>query len=123
MVTKVQGKTDTLEAISKRYMGMAVIGEISELTPSNIRLFSITAEFGRPLAYNQEEKESKGKKKLLNIEGVIFGDRMKLETSLADYIIKLKSSPMFDRPVIKKRSFEFFDDKEVLQFTAQLDLV
>ncbi len=123
MVTKVQRKTDTLEAISKRYMGMAVISEISELTPSNIRLFSITAEFGRRSEYNQAEKKSKDKNKLLNIEGVIFGDRMKLETSLADYIVKLKSSPMFGRPVIKKRSFEFFDDKEVLQFTAQLDLV
>jgi len=85
MVAKVQRKTDTLDAISKRYLGMALISEISELTPSNIRLFSIIAEFGQPFAYNQEEKESKDKNKLLNIEGVIFGDRMKLETSLADY--------------------------------------
>ncbi|MEE8480322.1 MAG: hypothetical protein V3T59_03675, partial [Desulfobacterales bacterium] len=123
MVTKVQRKTDTLDAISKRYLGMAVIGEISELTPSNISLFSIIAEFGRPFAYNQEEKESKDKNKLLNIEGVIFGVRMKLETSLAGYIVKLKSSPMFGRPVIKKRSFKFFEDKEVLQFTVQLDLM
>ena len=123
MVAKVQRKTDTLDAISKRYLGMAVISEISELTPSNISLFSIIAEFGRPFAYNQEEKESKDKNKLLNIEGVIFGDRMKLETSLADYIVKLKSSPMFGRPVIKKRSFKFFEDKEVLQFTVQLDLM
>ena len=123
MVAKVQRKTDTLDAISKRYLGMAVISEISELTPSNISLISIIAEFGRPFAYNQEEKESKDKNKLLNIEGVIFGDRMKLETSLADYIVKLKSSPMFDRPVIKKRSFAFFEDKEVLKFTVQLDLI
>ena len=123
MVAKVQRKTDTLDAISKRYLGMAVISEISELTPSNISLFSIIAEFGQPFAYNQEEKESKDKNKLLNIEGVIFGDRMKLETSLADYIVKLKSSPIFSRPVIKKRSFKFFEDKEVLQFTVQLDLM
>ena len=123
MVAKVQRKTNTLDAISKRYLGMAVISEISELTPSNISLFSIIAEFGRPFAYNQEEKESKDKNKLLNIEGVIFGDRMKLETSLADYIVKLKSSPIFSRPVIKKRSFKFFEDKEVLQFTVQLDLM
>jgi Tfp pilus assembly PilM family ATPase len=123
MVAKVQRKTDTLDAISKRYLGMALISEISELTPSNIRLFSIIAEFGQPFAYNQEEKESKDKNKLLNIEGVIFGDRMKLETSLADYIVKLKSSPIFSRPVIKKRSFKFFEDKEVLQFTVQLDLM
>jgi type IV pilus assembly protein PilM len=121
MVTKVQRKTDTLDAISKRYLGMAVISEISALTPSNISLFSITADFGRPFANNQEE-ESKDKNKKLNIEGVIFGDRMKLETSLADYIVDLKSSPMFNRPVIKKRSFEFFEDKEVLKFTVQLDL-
>ena len=123
MVTKVQRKTDTLDAISKRYLGMAVISEISELTPSNISLFSIIAEFGQPFAYNQEEKESKDKNKLLNIEGVIFGDRMKLETSLANYIVKLKNSPMFGRPVIKKRTFKFFEDKEVLQFTVQLDLM
>lgn len=123
MVAKVQRKTDTLDAISKRYLGMALISEISELTPSNISLFSIIAEFGQPFAYNQEEKESKDKNKLLNIEGVIFGDRMKLETSLADYIVKLKSSPIFSRPVIKKRSFKFFEDKEVLQFTVQLDLM
>jgi hypothetical protein len=48
---------------------------------------------------------------------------MKLETSLADYIVKLKNSPIFGRPVIKKRSFKFFEDKEVLQFTVQLDLI
>ena len=123
MVSKVQRKTDTLDAISKRYLGMAVITEISELTPSNISLFSIIAEFGRPFAYNQEVKESKDKNKLLNLEGVIFGDRMKLETSLADYIVKLKNSPMFGRPVIKKRTFKFFEDKEVLQFTVHLDLI
>lgn len=123
MVTKVQRKTDTLDAISKRYLGVAVISEISELTPSNISLFSVTAEFGRPFAFNQEKKEIKDQNRMLNIEGVIFGDRMKLETSLADYIVKLKSSPIFDKPVIKKRSFELFEDKEVLKFTVQLDLM
>jgi len=45
------------------------------------------------------------------------------ESLLAGYLIKLKSSPMFGKPVIKKKYYDVFEDQEVLRFTAQLELV
>jgi hypothetical protein len=36
--------------------------------------------------------------------------------------MKLKNSPIFSQPKIIKKSFEIFEDEEVLRFTAQLEL-
>ena len=43
--------------------------------------------------------------------------------SLAGYLIQLSGSPLFKQPVINQKEPGFFNDKEVLRFTAQLKLV
>ena len=40
-----------------------------------------------------------------------------------EYLIKLKGSPLFDKPSIKKKSTEIVGDKEVLRFTAELEFI
>jgi hypothetical protein len=36
--------------------------------------------------------------------------------------MELKNSPIFDQPTVNKKSFELFEDEEVLRFTARLNL-
>ena len=59
----------------------------------------------------------------LSWEGVILGDRLTFESTLAGYIVKLKGSPLFQTPSVENKSFKYLDKREVLIFTAKLDLV
>ncbi len=123
MVTQTKRKIKRLEEFGQKYLGMAIISEISELTPANIRLFSVTADLGEGQVNGQTGETDEDQKRLLVFEGVVFGDRFTSETSLTGYLIRLKNSPMFGQPVIQKRSFEFIKNEEVMRFTAQLELV
>ena len=57
------------------------------------------------------------------VDGIIKGNRLTLESSLAEYLIALKNSPLFDQPTINKKSIEQLNNQTVIRFTAQLDLV
>ncbi len=117
---RVSRKREAIDKFSKKYIGTAVIGEISDLTPPNIRLISMTVKLGRA---DQTEKKSEKQKKILVIDGVISGEPLSFEASLAEYLLKLKKSPVFRKPCIRKRSIEFYKNKETLRFTAQLEIV
>lgn len=106
------------KAYSEKYVGIAIIGELSDLTPSNIRLLSLKASMGGvPTGTDSSKKEpAKGEMKNLVIEGVIFGDRKELEASLVNYVMKLESSPMFRQISVQKNSIESFKKEEVLHF-------
>jgi hypothetical protein len=97
---------------------MAIINEISSITPSEIRLLSLSANLGQ----KQQADGGQGKQQI-EMEGVVLGNRLTFESTLAGYIIKLKSSPMFGTPSIENKSFKYLDQKEVLLFSAKLDLV
>jgi type IV pilus assembly protein PilM len=130
LVQEIREKNKADEAIGKKYMGLAAIGEIVNLTPSNIRLLSITTQLG-PLPNKTPPKEEKDKKqkaaapqpKVLILEGIVEGDRLTLESALAGYLMALKDSPLFDQPAISNKSFAYFGNSEVLHFTAKLNLV
>jgi len=88
------------------------------LTPVNVRLLSLTAQLGDNPAKKKTEK-----KRNLVLSGVVRGDRMTLESTLAGYLMELKNSPLFDKPTVSKKSFENYEGAEVLNFTARLELV
>ena len=117
-IGRMKRKRAQITSLRKRYLGMAVISELTDKTPDEVRLTSVTAEMG-----DNEGKSAPNKKRVLAINGVIFGNRLTYESTLAGYLLNLKKSPMFDRPVISKKSFEFVENKEVLRFQAQLDLL
>ena len=121
-VAQINRKKNAVKEFSNKYLALAVISEISKMTPSNIRLIDITAGFGRPAVYKEADKNSKAQKRAIVCDGIVFGDRLTFEGTLAGYLIKLKNSPMFNNPSITRRSFEIFEDKEVLRFTARLEL-
>ena len=130
LVEDIQIKNRADRAIGKKYLNLAVIGEVVNLTPANIRLLSISTQLG-PLPDQKPPVEAKSKKqkekvkpppKILILEGIVRGDRLSLEAALAGFLMELKNSPLFDQPTINKKSFEFSGNNEVLRFTAKLNL-
>jgi Tfp pilus assembly PilM family ATPase len=113
-----------------RYISMAVISELSYMTPANIRLIDLkvntgAAQSGKIQAKDPKRETASPKEegKNLTVEGVVFGDRKALEASLAGYIMKLKSSPMFSHISVQKNSVELLRKNEVLHFVIDIKLV
>lgn len=113
-----------------RYLGMAVISELSSMTPANIRLIDLKVRTGAVQSGKMTAKEPKREAaapkqegKNVTVEGVVFGDRKALEASLAGYIMKLKSSPMFSNISVQKNSIEPLRKDEVLYFVIEMKLV
>jgi type IV pilus assembly protein PilM len=118
LLDQYREKKQAIISLSKTYMDLAVISEISKLTPSNIELLSISAKLdGVP----GEKKEDV--KKFLVLEGMVQGNRLNLESGLAGYMMELTNSPLFEQPTVDQKSIELFRNKEVLRFTAQLNIL
>jgi hypothetical protein len=117
-VAQTNAKMQTLKDISNKYKTIAIIKTVSDMTPPNIRLLSISADFGNPSG-----ETSDSKKAILVLDGIVLKGDVPYEAVLAGFIVKLKNSPLFGLSSINKRSFEFVENQEVLRFTAQLELV
>lgn len=125
MVAQKHQKTSAMQKLGQRYKGMAVISEIARTTPAQVHLLSITVEFGSDAVAEKsaKQKNEKFKTNILILEGMIAGDRLTFDSSLANYLVRLKKSPIFTEAKIQRKSIEKFNDKETLRFTAQLNLV
>jgi type IV pilus assembly protein PilM len=115
LLDQTRANRKIVQDLGRRYLGLAVIGEITSLTPPNIRLVRMTTQLG-------SMGDNKNSKKILVLDGIIHGDRLTLESALAGYLIKLKNSPLFDQLNISRKSFEYIKEEQVLRFTAQLNL-
>jgi type IV pilus assembly protein PilM len=133
LVEQIREKNRSDQAIGNKYLNLAVISEVVDLTPPNVRLLDITTRLGPLPAKEQPEKDKKGKKgkkkpaeapsRVLILEGIVQGDRLMLESALTAYLLELKNSQLFDQPNISSKSFEFSGNNEVLRFKAQLNLI
>lgn len=110
---------------AQRYLGAAVIGEVADLTPQNIRLISFkikegdssaTAAADKPVPQTNAAKTPQASIDGVTIEGVVFGERNMLESLLSQYVTKLESSPILEKVSIQKNSIVTFKKGEVLQF-------
>ncbi|MFZ0242497.1 MAG: hypothetical protein WAL90_12695 [Desulfobacterales bacterium] len=118
LVEKTKKKNQKFLEFSRKYLGAVALTEISNLTPPNVRLTGLSIHFAAK-ATGGKEPPSKN----VIIEGLVLGDRTAFESALAGYLIQLSGSPLFKQPVINQKEPGFFNDKEVLRFTAQLKLI
>ena len=118
LVEEAKRNNDAFKEYGRKYLVLATLSEIAELTPANIRLLGITAQLESPPG-----AEEKNPEKSIEIGGIILGDRMAFESILAGYLIALRGSPIFDQPVIKEKTLGFFNNNEVLQFKTHLKLI
>ncbi|MFH2119159.1 MAG: hypothetical protein ABIJ25_02030 [Pseudomonadota bacterium] len=142
MAEKSKQRKYSSRAYSERYRSMAVIGELSALTPANIRLVNLKADFGAANTQkaNEPPKAAPADKKVtakepakeqapagkmgnLVLEGIISGNRLSLESSLAGYLIKLQESPMFRQVTVQKNNVENVKKRDILRFTINMKIL
>jgi len=126
LVDESESKHRQIKKIGQKYVAVAVISEISHLTPPNVRLFSIATKLGDVPTEQKGKKQVKKKttsSKSIVLDGIVQGDRLILESTLAGYLMALKDSPLFGQPRISKRCFERYNERDVLRFTARLKLL
>jgi hypothetical protein len=121
LVEQIRTRNKNIQGLGNNFLGVAILGEVANMTPANVRLLSVNAKFE-----NSAKPASGGKpgppKKVLVMDGVIFGDRATLEAELATYLMALKNSPLFKGAAISKKSLEMMDNQPVMHFTAQMDV-
>ncbi len=117
LVEDITTRNKVINNIGQKYVSLAVIGEIADLTPPNIRIVSLSAQVGRDLT----KKKSKNKRNLI-INGVVRGDRLTLESTLASYLMSLGNSPLFEKPSISKKSVKNLNGVNELEFEARFKL-
>jgi type IV pilus assembly protein PilM len=131
LVSQIAASAEKREQVyreySDRYLGMAVISELSLLTPENIRFINLRAHVGivpsgKGSATDLKKETPKEEFRHVVIEGVVLGDRRTLESSLAGYIMKLEASPIFRQVSIRKNSIEPFKKAEVLYFVIDMQI-
>jgi len=126
-ISKMADEVKTQKKIShqyvQRYLGVATIGEFAALTPENIRLINIKINTGGiGLAKINPDKTAKEISDDIIVEGVIFGERDVLDSSLAQYVMKLEDSPMLRQVSVQKSGIITFKKSEVLHFTLSAKL-
>ena len=124
LVNETQANLREVREIGEKYLSVAVISEITNLTPANVRLLGLSTQVNhQPGKENTPAKGKPKEKGTLILDGIVQGDRLILESSLAGYLMELRNSPMFDQPTISNKTFERFENKEGLRFTARLKLI
>lgn len=111
-LAKIEKDRSYIKAYSERYLGVAIISELSHLTPSNIRLLNVSARVDQKVSNG--ETVQKG---WLTIEGIVSGNISTLEDSLVEYVLKLQGSLMFSQAKISKSSIESYERSKILRFT------
>lgn len=133
IATKVKQEQGVTRSYSDRYLGMAVISELSTLTPSHIRLLKLRTDMMPLSAANnpavtpkKEPAKEVEKVRSVEVEGIVLGDRAKLESLLSSYVLKLQSSPLFKETKVQKTTVESYymnkGQSEVLRFNMTLKI-
>ncbi len=116
MVSEINENRLILKQFKERYWGVAVIGELSKLTPRDVHLSTVKARMGKG-AKGDVEKPAEG----VMISGVVTGDPGSLEAILARYVLTLKQSSIFRTVQIDKHARGPFRAKEALHFNITID--
>lgn len=118
LANDIKIKRDIHKQYAKKYKSLALIGEVSALTPSYIKLIRIKMTEAPAVAPDQK-KDALGPKgdEAIVIEGVVLGDRSSLDSLLGQYVVTLENSPMMQGVVLKKSSAASYRKKEIIQFT------
>jgi len=122
---------------SERYLGMAVLSELSALTPENVRFLKIKTSLGKPegkgapAAKAAEKgaapaKPAEAPAKTLEIDGIVTGERSMLEGALSSYVLRLKGSPLVREATVQRSVVETLQQNkaegEVLHFVLNIKL-
>lgn len=123
----VRALQERRRAATQRYEGLALLSEITRLTPDNISLLHVSAAMGSsitlldipPATGSPTSAAAEGKGTLL-LKGVVNGERTSLETSLAIYIARLDQSHLFHAVEVDSTELVETPDELHLTFTLKV---
>jgi hypothetical protein len=97
-----------------------VIGEISDMTPENVRLMNLRMQqANNPVAAADKNKTENNS---IVLEGIVFSKKDMLESDLTQYVLKLENSPLFNTVSVQSKNIVSFDKKEVIHFVLSARL-
>ncbi|MBW1775854.1 MAG: hypothetical protein JRJ82_23760, partial [Deltaproteobacteria bacterium] len=115
LAAKAMENQHTMKEYGKKYQAMAVIGELSRLTPPNIRLLNLEAKL-----FQKTDDKKKIPPRDLVLEGIASGEPLKLKGVLATYLLRLEGSPLFRQPGEPDTELISYEGKDVLRFTVPM---
>jgi hypothetical protein len=120
-VDKVKMQRTIAHQYAQKYWGLAAIGEVSDLTPQNVRLISLRFREANDAVQAAPKSAAPDKTSTENtddviIEGIIFDKKEMLESDLTQYVMKLENSTIFNKVAVQKKNTVNFDKKEVIHF-------
>ena len=129
IVTDVRLLQKRRKAATKRYESIAILSEITNLTPQQISILQMSATMEGALTFFDtlsDEKSTIGKSAettgVLFMEGIVSGERTSLETSLTIYVARLEQSDLFRAVEVKSTELLETSGKLVLTFTLSVNL-
>jgi len=111
------GRMKSFSSSTQRYIGVAVLTDVVNRTPQTISLSNMTIDLGE---VSTTSLKTSGRFVLIN--GFVASERDSLETTLANYLAGLKSSPLLGQPEMKRQSIELMGDQTVMQFTVAVPI-
>ncbi len=118
MVARVNQQRQLSKVYADRYLGMVLISELAALTPANIRLVDMKINL-RP-ATSATTAAAPAKIEDVTVEGLVFGERQSLESSLAGYALLLEASPLLQQVTIQKNTVGPYLKGEALHFIINM---
>ncbi len=116
MISRIRDNQTALKNFKKRYLGVAVIGELSKLTPTGVYLSTLKTNMGTDAG-----EEGKQPVRGVNITGVVTGASASSESVLAKYVLELQNSPIFKKVTIDKSDTKPSHSNEALHFSLNID--
>jgi len=104
--------------VAERHLSLAIINELSELVPDNIKLLSIKADFG------WHNGRDKNRNNTLLMEGIVTDLPSERETTLAVFMLKLNESSVLGNEFkLVSKKVEKFENTEILRFSVRMELI
>ena len=117
MTSRARDEMISSKGYARRYLALAVMGELARITPKEIRLYNVQAR----LDQDGEKKEGNNERSII-LKGVVLGEEQMLHASLAKYLLNLDSSPLFIKKGVVRSEPANYRGRPVLVFNVNLDL-
>ncbi len=118
LVLQTKNQRRRVQEYVRRHYPLAVISEICQLTPENIRLRRLEVNLGGPSGGNGA---ASGKRVMM--EGLVTGDASAFSASLATYLVRLRNSYLFKGPAVTEEHPGAFEDQNALYFEINMEIV
>jgi len=104
-----------LKDAGERLETLAVLAELSNILPPNVKVLNLTLDFGKASAPQPQGRQTaqgaavkNGPTRLMVVDAMILGDPGEFDTTLSRFLIELDASPLFGAPVIHSNAVQDF---------------